>query len=110
MREYVLTELRPEETAALEELLTAEGCKASIDHLYWLTLPPEVCSPLQREHRDCAPHSAAVDVSEESVRMELLIRARNRLRCSCIAWADETQTAWLIRRLHELLAEAGVEA
>lgn len=36
MREYVISDLKPAETQALEEALTARNLAAGIEHLYWL--------------------------------------------------------------------------
>lgn len=51
----------------------------------------------------------ALEVEETALRMELLIRAKNRLRCDCIAYADAGQTRALLASLHELLAELGIQ-
>ena len=108
MREYVISDLKPAETQALEEALTARNLAAGIEHLYWL--PVSELTAVQREHAaSCGPHVVALEVEETALRMELLIRAKNRLRCDCIAYADAGQTRALLASLHELLAELGIQ-
>ena len=108
MREYVISDLNPAETQALEEALTARNLAAGIEHLYWL--PVSELTAVQKEHAaSCGPHVVALEVEETALRMELLIRAKNRLRCDCIAYADAGQTRALLASLHELLAELGIQ-
>ncbi|HIW01430.1 MAG TPA: hypothetical protein H9894_09645 [Candidatus Desulfovibrio intestinipullorum] len=108
MREYVISDLKPAETQALEEALTARNLAAGIEHLYWL--PVSELTAVQKEHAaSCGPHVVALEVEETALRMELLIRAKNRLRCDCIAYADAGQTRALLASLHELLAELGIQ-
>ena len=108
MREYLIDELSREATGRLEELLRAKGMGAGLDHLYWLEVGE--LSPLQKEHASCGPHVAALEVEETRVRLELLIRGRNTIRCDCIAWAGPSQVAALVTSLHELVREAGIDA
>lgn len=108
MREYVISDLKPAETQALEEALTARNLAAGIEHLYWL--PVSELTVVQKEHAaSCGPHVVALEVEETALRMELLIRAKNRLRCDCIAYADAGQARALLASLHELLAELGIQ-
>ena len=51
---------------------------------------------------------AALDVDGTTLRMELLVRARNALRCECIAMADANQTAALMQSLHNILQELDI--
>lgn len=106
MREYVISDLREEEVARLEKYLTDRGMGAGIEHLYWLPCP--LLSPVQEEHTACGPHVVALDVDGTTLRMELLVRARNALRCECIAMADARQTAALMQSLHDILQELGI--
>ncbi len=104
MREYVVSELDPGQVKALEDYLTSQGMGAGLEHLYWLPVP--VLSDLQSAHAAaCGPYVVALDVAEDSLRMELLVRARNALHCDCIAMADARQCAALIEHLHTLLQE-----
>ena len=80
MREYVISDLTPAETQGLEETLAARNLAAGIEHLYWLPVPE--LTAVQKEHAaSCGPHVVALEVEETSLRMELLVRAKNRLRC-----------------------------
>lgn len=104
MREYVVSDLDRGRLTALEDILRARGLGAGLDHLYWLPVP--VLSALQQEHvTSCGPYVVALDVDGDTLRMELLVRARNALHCDCIAMADARQTAALIAHLHTLLQE-----
>lgn len=79
-----------------------------MDAVYWIPLEREVLSPTQCEHRECQPHVAAVELEDTRLSMELLVRTRNRIRCSCIAYATERQRNWLIHIVDRMLEQCGI--
>jgi hypothetical protein len=76
--------------------------------VYWIPLEQDVLSPVQREHEACAPHLAAVELDETRLSVELLVRTRSRVRCSCIAYATAEQRDWLMRRVDGILERLGI--
>lgn len=108
MREYIVSDLTAAECETIESALKERGWNAGLDGLYWLPVPSEALNDLQKAHTDCAPHVAAIEVGKDSVRLELLIRAKNRLRCDCVSYAEPAQTARIISFLHKTLSEMGV--
>lgn len=109
MRSYHIDELAPEDVARLARALDARGMKSSMDAMYWLDLPEALLSAEQRDHTgDCGPHSVGVELGEDWVHAELLVRARNRLRCSCVCYADAAQRAWVMDELDRTLRELDI--
>jgi hypothetical protein len=76
--------------------------------VYWIPLDREILSPTQSEHLECQPHVAAVELAETRLSMELLVRTRSRIRCSCIAYATERQRNWLIHIVDSILEQLGI--
>ncbi|MDO5536326.1 MAG: hypothetical protein Q4F72_02175 [Desulfovibrionaceae bacterium] len=109
MREYVLTDFSAAAREKLENFLKEMGWSAGLDDLYWLPVPPEALSELQRAHADCRPHVTALELTGDGVRMELLVRARNNLRCDCIAYATPEQAVKIIGCLHDILASLDID-
>ena len=106
MRSYVIDELRPDEVAKLAERLEKMELSAGMEGLYWLPVPPELLLPLQVEHlASCGPYALALELGQDSLRLELLTRARNRLRCACVALATPALLAHMIAWLESLLLE-----
>ena len=62
MRQYVLTDIPAKVLQDMEASLAEMGCQASIEHLFWLPVPQDMLSPLQKEHLGscgfwCAPEA-----------------------------------------------------
>ncbi len=108
MRELVLTELSPDEVARLEAALRERGWAASLDRLYWMPLDGDDLTEEQRAHGECGPHALALETTQDGLRLELLVRARNRLRCSCISPCQPWQVSRAAEKLDRLLADCGV--
>lgn len=109
MRAYLIEDLRPEDlrriTARLEEL----GFKGPMDGLYFLPLPAELLEPVQAGHPECGPHVMALEVWDETtLKMELLVRARNKLRCDCVAYATPAQRAHMIDALDRIIHDLDI--
>lgn len=109
MRTYHIEDLRREDVERLRRALDARGLVSGMDGLYWFTLPPDLLTPEQREHAPrCGPHVLSLEVLDNALSLELLVRARGILRCSCIAYADQSQRAWGMDTLDTLLRELDI--
>lgn len=100
MRCYLVDELQPEVIASLEAQLTKRGCQSGIERLYWLPLEKERLLPVQREHESsCGPHCLALEILDDAVRLEFLVRAKGRMRCECVCYlspeAERHMMDWL---------------
>ena len=106
MRSYYLDAFVPGELERLAERLDSMELSASMEALYWLPVPHKLLTPLQKTHeRDCGPYVLALEILDEALRLGLLVRARNRLRCDCVAYAEPRLVHHMIRYLHGLLDE-----
>ena len=106
MRSYYLDDFVPGELERLAERLDGMELSAGMDALYWLPVPPKLLTSLQKKHAaECGPYVMALEILDGALRLELLVRARNRLRCDCVAYAEQRLAHHMIRYLHELLDE-----
>ncbi|MBQ3058894.1 MAG: hypothetical protein IJD16_01055 [Desulfovibrio sp.] len=109
MRWYVIDELETEAAERLTARLREMELEGSIDGLYWLPLPAALLSAVQREHdQSCGPHVMALEVEEHSLRLELLVRARSRLRCDCVHYASPALVTHMIEYLEQLLTDLSI--
>ncbi|TVM15872.1 hypothetical protein DPQ33_14300 [Oceanidesulfovibrio indonesiensis] len=104
MRSYMIEELNPENIERIAKRLDDMELTGAIEGVWWLPLPEELLTPEQKEHADgCGPHSVALEMEASHIKMELLVRCRKVMRCSCIAYATPEQRSHLINWLDDLL-------
>jgi hypothetical protein len=109
MRIYSVEDLEPDQIQRVEHNLQSKGLAGSLDGIYWLPLPESLLSSEQEEHTEkCGPHCMALESGDGWLRMELLVRSRANLRCSCIAYATPGQREHMIEYLDSLLRELDI--
>lgn len=110
MKQYLVDTLTHKDYTLLKEVLDGQLEKSVLEGLYWLVLPGALATEEQRAHLDCAPHVVAVELREDSIACEFLVRTKKTLRCSCMGYATEEQILWIIRFLDRLLEENAIIA
>jgi hypothetical protein len=103
MKQYVIDQLRPDDYRRLQEYLDAEFGDSGVADLYWIPVAPELLSEEQARHAECQPLCFAAELMEDRLSCELLVRTRNRMRCSCIAYATTAQRNWFIDAMDAIL-------
>ncbi len=96
MKQYVIDELRPADYKALETYLDTQYGPAAMDGIYWIPLEADILTDIQSAHTECRPQYFAVDLDDNRLACEFLIRSKNRVRCDCLHYATESQRNWLI--------------
>ncbi len=94
MKQYVIDELRPADHQRIKDYLDAHFGPADMDTIYWIPLEPMLYTPDQQWHKECHPLYFAIQLTPETLSLELLVRTKNRVRCDCIRYADEAQKKW----------------
>ena len=96
MKQYVIDEIRAADHEKIKAYLDAEFGPSEMGSIYWVPLGEEMQSDIQKDHKKCQPFYFALDLEQERLSCELLIRTRDRIRCDCIHYATESQRNWLI--------------
>ena len=96
MKSYVIDELRYQDYEKLKAHLDEVYGKDAFAGLYWLPLPEDKFGPVQKTHDTCRPFWLALELMEDRLVCELLVRTRERVRCDCISYATPVQRDWLI--------------
>lgn len=110
MKLYVIEDLTTDDLKAISQRLQAMELEAGLDGLYWLPVPEQYLSEIQQNHNDkCGPFAMALELLDDSLKMELLVRARNMLRCDCIAYAPPALQTHMMGYMDSLLAELGIQ-
>ena len=109
MKQYVIDELRPEDHEKIKAWMDEHLETAPLGGLYWLPLEEALLEELQREHLQCAPHFFALELLDDRLCCELLVRTRKRVSCNCMAYATERQTLWLMAQIDAIFAQTGTQ-
>lgn len=109
MKQYVIDELRLEDHEKIKSWMDENLERSPLGGLYWLPVDDSVLADLQREHSQCSPHVFALELTEERLSCELLVRTKARVTCQCIAYATPGQTLWLMDRIDEIFKETGTQ-
>lgn len=110
MRQYVIDQLSREERANIESFLKRTLKTGPVDGIYWLGVPDDLLSPVQRDHEECGPFFLAVELEDEAICFELLVRSQSNLHCSCIAYATPAQRDFVMRFVDNLVQEERIQA
>jgi hypothetical protein len=103
MKQYLVDELRFEDYEKIKTYLDETSPPAHMDGLYWIPLAAEVLTGIHAEHPDCGPHYFALELQEDRLACEFLVRAEQTIRCNCIRYASMEQRNWLIEYIDAIL-------
>jgi hypothetical protein len=108
MKQYVIDELRRKDYELIKAYMEEKFLSSDVDGIYWIRLDEKILSEIQKAHTDCQPFYVAVDLKPNLITFEMLIRTQNRMRCSCMGYATDTQRNWLIRLADAIFDELGI--
>ncbi len=92
MRNYLLEDIYKEDLKKITEALKELKFTGGLDGIFYIPVPENLLQDEQKEHLgECGPYFMALEVLENELKLELLVRARNKLRCSCVCYATPEQ-------------------
>ena len=103
MKQYLIDELRLEDHEKIKAYLDENIKTSPMDGLYWISLDKDLMTGIHASHQDCGPHYFALELNEERLACELLVRAEKSNRCNCICYASKEQRDWLIDYIDAIL-------
>ena len=108
MKQYVIDELRLAEYDKLKAHLEQRFGPADLGSIFWIPIDSEYVSETQASHADCSPFYFAVELRDNALACELLVRTRARVRCGCIAYASAPQRNWIIEVIDGIFEQLGI--
>lgn len=109
MRSYRIEDLTEKDVAALRTRLEALELHSGMDDMYWLPVGEQHLSAVQHEHAaQCGPYAMALELTEDALHLELLVRARNKLRCECVHYASPELEAHMMRYVDDTLRQLNI--
>lgn len=110
MRQFVIDELSPQERDNLDSYLKRSLTQGPMIGIYWLMLPDDLYAKAQQGHDDCGPFYLAVELDEQRLIFELLVRSTSNLHCSCIAFTTAAQRQFVLAFIDQMLEEEMIRA
>lgn len=110
MRQIVIDELSPMEKDNIDSYLKRNLKKGPMIGLYWIEIPEELLADNQKGHDQCGPFYCGVEVEDQQVRFELLVRSTANLHCTCIAHANRQQRDFVLDFIDKMVEEEHIRA
>ncbi|WP_028575155.1 hypothetical protein [Desulfonatronovibrio hydrogenovorans] len=109
MRSYLIQEINNQDMPRILEKIKQEAFESPVEGLFWLALPGHLLSSEQSSHSaDCGPHYMALETGPDWIKLELLIRCKQKIRCDCICYALPEQREHMINFLDQLIRNQDV--
>jgi hypothetical protein len=108
MKQYVIDQLRESDYHRIADYLKENLECTALDGIYWMNLPEHLYGETQRQHTECQPFYFAVSLDRTQVAFEWLIRSRQALRCSCLAYANAQQREHIIHFADAMLEKLNI--
>jgi len=103
MKQYVIDELSIEDLNKIKTYLDKNLDTGAVTGVYRLPLPEKLLNTDQMQHPQCQPFYFSIELENSRVNFEFLVRSAKQIRCNCIAYADERQYNWLIRKADAMI-------
>ncbi len=114
MRSYLIEDIYDNNAETLLSALDDKGFKGPIDDIYYLPVPQGLLEPDQKDHfDDCGPYMMALESincvgDTHDFKLELLVRGKGRMRCSCVKYASAKQRAYMIEFMDDLFRQLDI--
>ncbi|WP_285904893.1 hypothetical protein [Pseudodesulfovibrio pelocollis] len=110
MRTYIIEDLYDADYETILKAFDELELKSQIEGMYYLPLPEDLLQPEQRDHlAECGPYFMALEAvrnpAGNQLRLELLVRGRKKIRCSCVCYATAPQRKHMIEYLDQFIEE-----
>ncbi|MEN8142358.1 MAG: hypothetical protein ABFQ82_02020 [Thermodesulfobacteriota bacterium] len=110
MRQLLIDDLSLEERDNIESYLKRALKPCLVEGMYWLPVPDDLLAEAQQGHEECGPFYFGIELGENRVSFELLIRSESNLHCTCISYATGAQRDFLLKFVDTMVAEEKISA
>lgn len=108
MRSYLIDEIGPSDVKKISDYLKRNAAASSLDQIFWVTIPNDILSQTQFQHRDCQPHAFAVELGLNWIKLEFFIRSMKNMRCTCPGYGTRQQQAFIISFAHSMIEQLDI--
>lgn len=110
MRQFLVDEIPHRQMEEIEGYLKEKTVAAGLEKIFWLEIPGNLLSPIQYEHKGCGPHYLAIELGQDFLKFEFLVRSRKRLRCDCVKYVSPAQETFLLNFAQTLIQTLGLNS
>lgn len=110
MRQILIDDLSREEQGNIDNYLKRTLKSCLVEGMFWLPVPDDLLGEAQQGHEECGPFYFGIELGEDRVAFELLIRSESNLHCTCISYATVVQREFLLKFVDKMLAEEMISA
>jgi len=103
MKQYLIDGLRPYDYEKLNRYCDETFGPPSLGSIYWVEVEPELLNEEQKTHKECQPHYFALELEEQHLSCELLVRIKKHIKCDCMGYADKKQREWIMDKVDDIL-------
>lgn len=109
MRSYLIDEISADNMEMIEKHLIEKGFKGPLEHIFYIPFPHEMLNDEQQQHYEtCGPYTLILETGRNWLKLELLVRGRGKLRCSCIQYCTPEQRQQMIDFLDNFIRELDI--
>lgn len=110
MRAYIVEDIVNSDMEKIINAFNELNLNGPIEGIYYLPLPEDLLQSEQKEHlEECGPYFMALEciegTEEGTIKLELLVRGRKKIRCSCVTYATPDQRKHMINYLDQFIDE-----
>lgn len=109
MRAYLIDEISSSDMGKINGFLKQNAITSKLDQIFWVLIPEDLLNEAQFNHRNCQPHAFAVELGQDWVRLEFLVRSQKDMRCTCSGYCTPQQMDFIIRFAHGMLDGLGIK-
>ena len=110
MRSYLIDEIHSYDIEKIKDFLNENAVPSGLDQLFWVKIPQDVLSEIQFQHKDCQPHAFAVELGDDWIKLEFLIRSMKNMQCTCPGYCTEQQQTFIINFALGMLEQLDVRS
>lgn len=103
MRQLLINELQPADVQKIDAYLSSNTQQSEMPGLFWITLPENILTEDQKNHDKCGPFLFSIELGEDFVSFELLVRGKANLHCSCTCYATKEQIDFVLAFAEQML-------
>lgn len=108
MKQYVIDGLSLKDYGHLKSYLDENLKSSPLGGIYWLELPEELLTPVQKSHENCRPHVFALMLEETYLSCEFLVRIEKNIKCDCMGHANREQRQWLMDQADAIFEQLNI--
>ena len=109
MRQILFDELTSGDASKLDKRLKEFASPSSMEGLYWVEIPKDLLDPGQFETEKDYPFCFAVELGEDWVKFELLIRSLSNMQSLHIRYANQAQRKYILDLATNLIDELDIK-